>query len=108
MLHMVTSGPRGGPARSPHTEDRRSTSQGLSHIDCVLGLVAPWGFTQPVTGTGKRTRGEELWQQKRQLLEAVGEQAVKKAAEQLQCDSEYEPGWTLTLEVDDQYFHRRW
>ena len=72
----------------------------------MLGLVAPWGFTQTVTG--KRTRGEELWQQKRQLLEAVGEQAVKKAAEQLQCDSEYEPGRTLTLEVDDQYFHRRW
>ena len=72
----------------------------------MLGLVAPWGFTQPVTG--KRIRGEELWQQKRQLLEAVGEQAVKKAADQLQCDSEYEPGRTLTLEVDDQYFHRRW
>ena len=72
----------------------------------MLGLVVPWGFTQPVTQ--KRTRGEELWQQKRQLLEAVGEQAVKKAADQLQCDSEYEPGRTLTLEVDDQYFHRRW
>ena len=74
----------------------------------MLGLVALWGFTPPVTGKQKRTRGEELWQQKRQLLEAVGEQAVKKAAEQLQCDSEYEPGRTLTLEVDDQYFHRRW
>ena len=72
----------------------------------MLGLVAPWGFTQPVTQ--KRTRGEELWQQQEQLLEAVGEQAVKKAADQLQCDSEYEPGRTLTLEVDDQYFHRRW
>ena len=74
----------------------------------MLGLVAPWGFTQSVSVTGKRLRGEDLWQQQEQLLEAVGEQAVKKAADQLQCDSEYEPGRTLTLEVDDQYFHRRW
>ena len=35
MLHMVTSGPSRGPTSSPHTEDRRSTSQGLSHTLCA-------------------------------------------------------------------------
>ena len=107
MLHMVTSGPSRGPTSSPHTEDRRSTSQGLSHILCAR-TCCPLGIHPTRDRERKRIRGEELWQQKRQLLEAVGEQAVKKAAEQLQCDSEYEPGRTLTLEVDVQYFHRRW
>ena len=51
MLHMVTSGPSRGPTSSPHTEDRRSTSQGLSHILCAR-TCCPWGFTQPVIGNG--------------------------------------------------------
>ena len=43
MLHMVTSGPSRGPTSSPHTEDRRSTSQGLSHILCA-GTCCPLGI----------------------------------------------------------------
>ena len=43
MLHMVTSGPSRGPTSSPHTEDRRSTSQGLSHTLCAR-TCCPVGF----------------------------------------------------------------